>query len=308
MTPPPYGVLVMAYGGPDRLEDVEPYLQDVRGFRETPAAVVEEVRRRYAAIGGRSPILQHTRAQAAELSAALAATGNSIPTFVGMRHWHPRIEATLKRMAGSGLRRAVGLVMAPHYSRLSIDQYFRRAAGAEVDIELAPIRDWHLLDQYLDAVVQRVRAALDRLPNGDRAEAPIIFTAHSLPERIREWNDPYPDQLAATVRAVVGRLGSHPHRFAYQSAAMTPDPWLGPDVSEVLQELAAEGHDTVVIAPIGFTSEHVEVLYDVDIELRRQAEALDVRLERIEMVGAHPGMMAGLARLVLDTARDAGWT
>ncbi len=303
----PIGVLVMAYGGPNSLAEVEPYLLDVRGFRSTPAEVVEEVRRRYEAIGGRSPILERTRAQAAALGAALNAGDGEFVVAVGMRHWYPYVADALAELAAAGVTRAVGLVMAPHYSRLSVDLYFRKVNEARAGIEIAPIEEWHLLPEYIAAVEDSIRAALQRFRAEERGRIPIVFTAHSLPARILEWRDPYPAQLEATMRAVVRRLGERPHRLAYQSAAMTPERWLGPDAGEVLGELAAEGHRAVLVAPIGFTCDHVEILYDVDIELTRRARESGVRLERTAMLNAHPTLVAGLARLVREAAAARGW-
>jgi len=301
------GVLVMAYGGPNALDEVEPYLMDVRGGRLTAPEIIHEVRERYRAIGGRSPILERTQAQAAALVAALNHNGQTFKTFVGMRHWRPYIKEALAEMATAGITRAVGLVMAPHYSRMSVGAYFKKVDEAQSPIEIACIERWPLLPGYLDALADRVRAALEKFPAVVRATVPIIFTAHSLPQRILEWNDPYPDELRATVAAVMERLGPHLHMFAFQSAAMTPDPWLGPDAGEVIARLAREGHKHVLIAPVGFVCEHVEILYDVDIVFKRQAESLGVKLERIEMLNTAPRMMAGLAEQVRDTAKEAGW-
>jgi protoporphyrin/coproporphyrin ferrochelatase len=152
-----------------------------------------------------------------------------------------------------------------------------------------------------------VRSALRRFPADTRAEVPIVFTAHSLPQRILEWQDPYVDELQATVAAVLERLGPHPHQFAFQSAAMTPDPWLGPDAGAVIAALAQAGHRQVLLAPVGFVCEHVEILYDVDVVFKRQAEALGMQLERIEMLNTAPALIAGLAGLVRATAAQAGW-
>jgi ferrochelatase len=305
----PVGVLVMAYGGPNSIDEVEPYLLDVRGFRPTPPAIVAEIKSRYGAIGGRSPILERTEAQARALQSALDGNGRGNPftTIVGMRHWRPRIRTALARFDNMGARGVIGLVMAPHYSRMSIDLYFQQVEEARGGLEVASIREWHLLPGYLDALVARIHDGLALFPAEVRDEVAVIFTAHSLPQRILEWGDPYPEQLAATVQAVLSRIGPREHRFAYQSAALTRDPWLGPDATAVLDELAAAGHRHVLVAPIGFTCEHVEVLFDLDIELRRHAEQRGVRLERTVMVNDHPAMMAGLAGLVRDTARQRGW-
>jgi protoporphyrin/coproporphyrin ferrochelatase len=301
------GVLVMAYGGPDNLDEVEPYLMDVRGGRPTSEKIIHEVRERYKEIGGRSPILERTRAQAQALQEALDADGTGFTTYVGMRHWHPYIDATLAQMAADGIERAVGIVMAPHYSKMSIGAYYKKVAEARSPITVAPVERWNLLPGYVAALAERVTEALGRFAPETRALVPVIFTAHSLPERILEWGDPYPDELRATVAAVMARLGGQPHDFAYQSAAMTPEPWLGPDAGQVIARLAAEGNRQVLIAPIGFVTEHVEIMYDIDIDFRRQAEALGVHLERIEMLNTAPAMMRGLAELVRQTAAAHAW-
>jgi ferrochelatase len=301
------GLLVMAYGGPNNIDEVEPYLLDVRSHRPTAPEIVHEVRERYREIGGRSPILERTRAQAAALEAALNAGSPDFKAFMGMRHWHPYIKDTLAEMHAQGIRRAVGLVMAPHYSRLSIEAYFKKIEQAESPVEVARVDQWHLLPAYLDALTEHVRAALQRFPPEVRAGVPIIFTAHSLPERILEWNDPYPEQLRATVTALMQRIGAHPHEFAYQSAAISSDPWLGPDAGEIIKRLASEGKREILICPIGFVCEHVEILYDIDIVYQNLAKSLGVHLERIEMLNDAPHMISGLAGLVRQTAEKASW-
>ncbi len=301
------GVLTMAYGGPDKLDEVEPYLLDVRGHRPTSAEVVQEIVERYRQIGGRSPILERTRAQAQALEAALNVPGQDFKVYAGMRHWHPYIPDVLREMIGAGIRRLVGLAMAPHYSRMSVEAYFKKIEEAGMPLELARIDEWHLLSGYVEALADRVRSALERFPAGIRPEVPIVFTAHSLPRRILEWNDPYPAQLIETMEAVMQRLGPHPHEFAYQSAAISTEPWLGPEAGEALDRLARSGAKNVLIAPIGFVCEHVEILYDVDIVYQRQAQELGIRLERIEMLDTAPAMIAGLADLVRQRAGEAGW-
>jgi ferrochelatase len=295
----------MAYGGPNNIDEVEPYLLDVRGYRPTAPEIIHEVRERYKLIGGRSPILEQTQAQADALQAAL--DGDTFKTFVGMRHWHPYIKDTLAQMQAQGIDRAIGLAMAPHYSRMSIGAYYKKIEEAQSPIEIARIERWHLLPGYLDALTNRVKAALQKFPTEVRATVPIIFSAHSLPERILSWNDPYPDELRATVTAVMERLGPHPHEFAFQSAAISNEPWLGPDVGAALNRLAAEGRRDALIAPIGFVVEHVEILYDIDVVYQQQAKQLGLHLERIEMLGSAPLVMDGLAGLVRSTAQEAGW-
>ncbi len=301
------GLLVMAYGGPDNIDEVEPYLLDVRGYRPTAPEIIHEVRERYREIGGRSPILEQTREQASALEAALNKNGQDFKVFVGMRHWHPYIKDTLAEMQAQGIEKAVGVVMAPHYSKMSIEAYFKKIGEAESPIEIAPIKEWHLLPGYIDALVKRVCDAIERFPAEVRSQVPVIFSAHSLPQRILEWKDPYPDQLRETVAAVMQKLGNQPHDFAFQSAAISNEPWLGPDVSVLIERYAKEGQKNIVSCPIGFVCEHVEVLYDIDIVYQKLAKSLGVRLERIEMVHTSPAMMTGLAELIRATAKEANW-
>jgi ferrochelatase len=301
------GLLVMAYGGPNNLDEVEPYLMDVRGHRPTSPEIVHEVRERYREIGGRSPILEQTWSQAHSLESALNTDKQEFKAFVGMRHWHPFIKETLAEMWAQGIERTVGLVMAPHYSRMSIEAYYKNVEQAESPMQIARINDWHLLPEYLSALSKRVRMALERFPESVQAEVPVIFTAHSLPERILEWDDPYPRQLRETVEALMRLLGPRPHEFAFQSAAISTEPWLGPDASELINRFADEGKRNILICPIGFVCEHVEILYDIDIVYQTLAKTLGVRLERIDMLNDEPEMISGLARLVRSTAQESNW-
>lgn len=309
-SPATHHLLIMAYGGPDKLEDVRPYLLDVRNHRPTSEEVFHEIEERYELIGGRSPILELTRAQGAGIEQALneqAADGETWKVWDGMRHWYPYIAETLSEMKDAGVERAVTMVMAPHYSKMSIGAYNKAVDAADSGIETLPIDRWNLLPGYLDALEERINDALQKFPEDVRSSVPIIFTAHSLPERIREWNDPYERDLQATYEAMKARFPGHPAEWAYQSAAMTPDPWLGPDASEIIDRLNSEGTKHVLICPVGFVCEHVEILYDIDVEFAQQATLLGVQLERIQMVNDHPKMMAGLAQLVREQAQGAGW-
>lgn len=303
-------LMIMAYGGPDTLDDVGPYLMDVRNHRPTSDELIEEITERYRQIGGRSPILELTRAEAAGIEGALnyyAGEGERWKVWVAMRHWRPFIKDVMTEMEAAGVVRTVGLVMAPHYSAMSIGAYFKRVEAAESSIEVLPVDRWNLNPGYLDALHDRLADAIEKFPADERADVPIIFTAHSLPERILESNDPYPEDLRATVDALVERMPGIDWHWAYQSAAMTPDPWLGPDAGEVIQQLHDEGKQNVLICPIGFVCEHVEILFDIDVEFRQQAEKLNMRLERIEMLNDHPSMLAGLAQVARGRAVDAGW-
>jgi ferrochelatase len=295
--------MIMAYGGPNNLDEVRPYLLDVRNFRPTSDHIVNEISDRYRLIGGRSPILELTNAQAVGIERALneqSAEEESWKVWVGMRHWHPYIKDVLSDMTDAGVTEAIGLVMAPHFSQMSIGAYFKRAAEAESPIQLQEILSWNLLPGYLDALVARVTAALLKFPEEERDNVPVIYTAHSLPKRIRTWDDPYERELQATVNALRRRLPGQPWAWAYQSAAMTPDPWLGPDAGEVIERLHGEGVRHVLICPIGFVCEHVEILFDIDVEFSQQARELGMRLERIEMLNDHPLLLSSLAKMVRE--------
>lgn len=301
-----HAALLLAYGAPESLDDVEPYLNDVRGGRTTSPALVQELRQRYDRIGGRSPLLDRTRAQAAALSRAL---GDRAPVYVGMRHWHPYIRETLARIRGDGYQRVVAVPLAPHYSRLSIGAYEQALEEGRGALDVALVRHWHDHPTFLDAVAQRVRSTLERFEPSLREDIPLLFTAHSLPERIVAEGDPYPAQLQVSVAGVLARLGRTSRRswFAYQSAGRTPEPWLGPDAGAVLEQLAAQLEHQVVLCPIGFVSDHLEVLYDVDVEYQALARSRGLRLERTESLNASPLLVEALADLVRGAARDRGW-
>jgi ferrochelatase len=301
------GVLIMAYGGPNHLDEVEPYLLDVRGYRPTSPEIIHEVRERYREIGGRSPILEQTQAQASALESALNTNGITFKSFIGMRHWHPFIKDTLADMQKQGIEQAIGLVMAPHYSRMSIGAYYQRLDESNSPIQFLRIEDWHLQTGYIQALANRVRDALKRFPEDVRAGVPVIFTAHSLPEKILEWNDPYPTQLRETVAAVMEQMGSQPHEFAFQSAAISTIPWLGPDAGEVIERLVSEDNKHILLCPIGFVCEHVEILYDIDIVYQNLAGSLGIHLERIEMLNTAPQMIEGLAQLIQNKVKEEGW-
>ena len=305
------GVLVMAYGGPNGLDEVEPYLMDVRGGRLTAPEIIHEVRERYREIGGRSPILERTQGQATALEAALNSSGKTFKTFVGMRHWRPYIKDTLAEMATAGVTRAVGLVMAPHYSRMSVELYFEKLSKAQESIpaplEVARIESWKTEGGLLAAWSDRIRAALEAFPLDLRSEVELVFTAHSLPQRILSWGDPYPEELQATFMALAETFHENPAHFAYQSAAMNPEPWLGPDAGDLMAARLDDGARHFVIVPIGFVTEHVEILYDIDIAFRARVEAAGGTLVRAAMPDTDPRMIAGLAERVRETAGSRGW-
>ncbi len=296
-------VLVMAYGGPGNIDEVEPYLMDVRGGRPTKPQLVEEIRARYARIGGRSPILELTRAQAAGIGRAL---GDPFSVYVGMRHWHPYIPDVVDELTRAGHHRVVGVAMAPHYSNMSVGAYEKKllqAADGRLDVAL--VRTWWKQPEFLDAVANRVVQALQRFPRPSKVQ--VVFTAHSLPEKILASADPYPDEIKASAGEVATRARLSGWRLAYQSAGATAEPWLGPDVATVLTELAKAGHEAVLVVPIGFVCDHVEILYDIDVEYQALARRLGIQLERTASLNDDAGLVAAIAAVVRKAASDRGW-
>jgi protoporphyrin/coproporphyrin ferrochelatase len=282
-------VVLMAYGSPSSAEDVRPYLEDVRGGRPVSDKAVEELAERYRRIGGRSPLDEVTEAQRAALERELG-----LSVFVGMKHWRPRIAEAVEAALAAGATRIVGLVLAPHYSRLSVGGYRERLERALAGrAELVLVESWHDEPGFLDVLAERVRGT----------DAWVVFTAHSLPARILAEGDPYREQLLETSRLVAQRAGLGRWSFAFQSASATGEPWLGPDVLEELERLAAEGVRSVLVAPIGFVSDHLEVLWDLDVEAREKADELGLELARIESLNDDPAFVRALAGIV-ERARE----
>ena len=282
----------MAYGSPSLAKDVRPYLEDIRGGRPVSDGAVEELAERYRRIGGRSPLDDVTEAQRAALEREL-----SVPVFVGMKHWHPRIAEAVESALAGGAGRIVGLVLAPHYSRLSIGEYRERLEAAVAGrAEVVLVESWHDHPGFVDVVADRVR----------ERDAWVVFTAHSLPERILDEGDPYRDQLHETSRLVAERAGLERWSFAFQSASPTDEPWLGPDILEELDRLHAAGERKVLVAPVGFVSDHLEILWDLDIEARERAAELGLELDRIESLNDDPAFVRALAELVEERLAVSG--
>jgi ferrochelatase len=301
-------VLLMAYGTPGSPEEIEPYYTDIRRGNPPPPELLADLVRRYEAIGGISPLAERTRSQAAGLAAALGARGaGDVGVTIGLKHAAPKIEAAVDELVGAGVRRVVGLVLAPHYSAGSVQQYLdrARARAGELDpaVEVLGIESWHLEPAYLDFLATGVRSRLAELPERTK----VLFTAHSLPQRVVAGGDPYPEQLQATAEAVADRVGLLPWSswaVAWQSAGRTPDPWLGPDVLEVLRDLAATGRaEGALVCPCGFVADHLEVLYDLDIEARGVAEELGLAFARTPVLNDDPTVLGALADRVLALLR-----
>lgn len=291
------GVIVMAYGTPRGLEDVERYYTDIRHGRPPPPELLQELVARYEAIG-HSPLYEITEAQRLGLEERLDGT----ETYLGQKHSPPFIPDAVAAMAEDGVERAVGLVLAPHYSKMSVGDYRRRVllardeAGWDARVDV--VESWHLEPGYVAFLAERVRAAVTELSPEARSRHVVVFTAHSLPERILQAGDPYPQQLRQTADAVAAAAGVPAYVTGWQSAGRTADPWIGPDVLEVLERLAAGGARGVVVCPCGFVSDHLEVLYDVDVECAQKAAQLGIELVRTRSPNDDPRFLDVLATVV----------
>jgi ferrochelatase len=313
----PTGILVMAYGTASGPDDVERYYTDIRGGRTPTPEHLEELKGRYAAIGNRFPLFETTRRQAAGLERALNARGDGeFRTFLGMKHSPPFIPEGVREMREAGIERAVGFVMAPHWSGMSIETYIdrvERAAAEEGGPSFTYIRRWYDHPAFVALLTSRVEEALDGLPPGGRAGAAVIFSAHSLPQR----PDPaggtrclrcdlcpdgcrYQAELQDTADLVAARLGLPAHTVGWQSAGRTADPWLGPPLEDVIADLAGRGHTAVVVCSAGFVADHLEILFDLDIEAKQVAESAGLAFARTRMPNADPEFVEVLADVVRD--------
>ena len=301
-------VLLVAFGGPTASDEIRPFLERVAQGRRIPPERLLEVARHYERMpGGRSPLNDLTFAQARALEAELAAGGPALPVFVGMRNWHPFLHDTLAAMADKGLTRAVGVILSAFRTEASWERYQQDVADARARVAAAPAvafaGAWLAHPQFVDAVADRARAAFAGVPAAERARTPLVFTAHSVPVAMAGAS-PYVADFTTASRAVAERLRHARWSLAYQSRSGSPgEPWLGPDVGEELARLADAGERHAVVMPIGFLCDHVEVLYDLDVEARELAAARGLTMHRAAAVNAHPAFIAMLADLVRSTGR-----
>jgi ferrochelatase len=299
------GVLLMAYGSPERIEDLRPYLLDIRGGRATPDSLVEEMTERYRLIGGKSPLLMWTRRQGIALENQLndrfAKNGRRYKVYFGMRHWEPRIKEAVEQIMADGVQNVVGLVMAPHNSRMSIGAYYTKLQDAVQElgagINILPIEQWHDQPGFIAAITQQARLAREAF---GRQDPYVIFSAHSLPACILAQGDPYDSQLRETATLLSQSLDLKQGRwqFCYQSAGQSAEPWLGPAIEEVITDLLQAGEKNILVVPIGFVCDHVEVLYDIDIVCKGIAEKGGARLIRSQSLNDSPTLIAALAEIV----------
>ncbi|MHB1524855.1 MAG: ferrochelatase [Candidatus Dormibacteria bacterium] len=314
-TPPGAGtavraVLLMAYGSPQDRDQILPYYTHMRGGRAPSAAAVAELESRYEAIGGYSPLADITRAQAAGLSQVLRDQGGPPwEVVVGMKHTAPFIEDAVRQIAALGIERAVGVVLAPHYSVMSIAGYVERALAAAREtggtLQLSFVEDWHLEPGYISWLAGQVQGRLLEL--GQDASRPplVIFTAHSLPARLREMGDPYPNQLGETAAAVANQLGLANWTTGWQSVARSAgEPWLGPELLEVVRQAAEAGTTEFVVCACGFVADHLEILFDLDVAAQDEASRLGITIVRTAMPNADPDFIRVLADLARQGIAD----
>jgi protoporphyrin/coproporphyrin ferrochelatase len=290
-------VVLMAYGSPERLEDVPAYYRDIRGGRPITPELLEDLVERYRRLGieDGSPLNAITEQTRAALELELA----GVPVFTGMKHWTPHIADAAEAAVAGGAHTVVGLVLAPHYSSLSIAGYRQQLEDAlDERAVLAFVESWHDEPGFVDVLADRVRGT----------KAHVVFTAHSLPQRILDEGDPYKDQLLETSRLVAERAGLGEWSFSFQSESQTGEPWLGPDILDHLEALHAAGVREVLVCPVGFVADHLEIRWDLDNEAAEKAQELGLSFARIEMPNADPafvGVLAGLVRRALAVPSEA---
>lgn len=291
----------MAYGSPNRLDEVEAYFTDIRGGRRPSSGEVAELTARYQQVGVPTPLLDVSQRLAEKVERRLNQLGGvRFTARVGMKHWTPRIHTALQELERAGVDQVVGLVLAPHYSRIGTGGYQARVeralaeSGRRVPFDF--IQSWFELPGFLQAVAENVRAAMRAFAGPETAT--LVFTAHSLPARILTEGDPYRDQLLQSSKLIAQLVPAQEWRFSFQSQSQTGEPWLGPDLLDTLAELTAGGQRRVVVAPVGFIADHLEILYDIDIEARQKAHELGIELQRTQMLNDDSRLADALTELV----------
>ncbi|MEY4633852.1 MAG: hypothetical protein RLZ18_1224 [Actinomycetota bacterium] len=300
-------VVLMAYGTPRTKEEILPYYTDIRRGRVPTDEQLSDLTSRYEAIGGLSPLKQLTEDQRDALQRELDAIApGQYTVFLGLKHATPFIEETVAEVAAQGFTRIVGLVLAPHYSTYSIGQYIGRVreSAAPHNIEVVGIDSWARDDAFIDFLASDMKQKLANMPERTK----VLFTAHSLPQRIIDGGDPYPEELRATAELVAEKAGLarwSQWSIAWQSAGRTPEPWIGPDILEVVDQIATtrstdEPIDGVLVSACGFVADHLEVLYDLDIEAAHRAESHGLAFARTACVNDNATVIASLARKVIE--------
>ena len=303
------GVLLTAVGGPNSLDEVEPFLVDIRGGRPATPELVAEFRERYAKIGGKSPLLEISAAQSKALEARLNRDGGSFRCYVGMRNWTPRILDVYARMVSDGIERIVVLPLTPYHSRRSVGAYFRAVQEAEAKVgtavDLTYVDSWNTEPALIEAFAAKTRQALARLAAQGHRDPIVLFTAHSLPKKLMEEGDDYERELQETMARILAQLPPVRSGMAWQSAGRTPEPWLGPPLEDVLEDLSRVGEEAVLIVPFGFISDHLELLYDLDIEAKGIAGRLGMAFDRADSLNTDPMFIDAMAAAVRSAASRA---
>lgn len=290
---PDFAVLLMAHGTPESIDQMPEYLRLVRGGREPSRDLIEEMKHNWRAIGGHSPLTDITLQQGAALQAMLAADGFDVPVTVGMRNWTPFIADAMREIEASGATKVIGVPLAPQFSTLSVQKYMDAAKAAlPAGADFTCVRSFHDHPLLIEAFAEKVLAENPR--SGDE----LIFTAHSLPQRVIAAGDPYPDEVKATAKAVAERCGIGAYHRAYQSAGRTSEPWLGPDLSELIRARAGARVRRMLVAPIGFVCDHTEILFDIDVQAAETAREVGVTLRRTQSLNVSPTFIRTLAALV----------
>ncbi len=293
-------VLLMAYGTPRTLGDVEAYYTHIRGGRKPTPEELANLMERYKAIGGTSPLIRITEGERSKLQSKLAASGSETRVYSAMKHSPPFIADVVKEAAADGVDELLSITLAPHYSKMSVGTYNHAVelanAALPTKMKLDFVLSWHKHPELIEAWARRVRRAERILP----ADYSLVFSAHSLPERILAQGDPYRNQLLETSELIAAEAGKARWSFSFQSASHTNEPWLGPDILEHLQGLVDRGQQDFLVAPIGFVSDHLEILYDIDIECRQWAKDYGVRLTRCESLNDSDELIGCLRSLVLE--------
>lgn len=298
----------MSYGTPESLEGIEAYYTHIRRGNPPSAEQLEDLTNRYRSIeGGVFPLRENTNRQVAALQHKLdemMGTGSFV-CYQGLKHASPYIENGVASMAADGVTEAIGIVLTPQYSVMSVGGYMKRAQeeASKHGISFKSVQEYHLHPELIEALSGRVKEGLQKFEQ-QGADTLVLFSAHSLPAKILEMNDPYSDQLLATSAAIAQNAGVEKWQFTWQSAGQTGQPWLGPDILETIEQLHKEGISSVLVTPVGFVSDHLEVLYDIDIEAQKFAADRGIRLERIRMLNDDPQYMTALADSVLSVYRE----
>jgi len=289
-------VLLMAYGSPYSLDEVGAYLKEIRGGRTATPEEVERLKERYRQVGGRTPLIEITKLQAQRLEERLRNNAIADRVYIGMKHWYPFIKDTVEEMVRDNVASIIGIALAPHYSKMSIGGYddaVRKAlADNQSSIPFFMVKNWHQERSLIDALASRVRSGLNKMK--DPQQAMVLFTAHSLPKRAVVPGDPYRAQLDETSRLVAEAAGIESWSFAFQSAGEPRDTWLGPQIREQIVDIQRKGFKEILVCPVGFVSDHLEILYDLDIEAKQLAESLGVKLDRTRSLNADPEFIDSL--------------